>query len=149
MSKVPRLFWLVLAAMTMAMAVKALKWFFGAGYDVREPLDWVFVATAALAVALALGVGVRGLVRAGRRQYYPPLPGEAPDGPRRRTITSSAIMLLIPLIGISSIMTTLAATDGSDPYRAGPLDWSVIVIVILSIMAMLGLAMWILTKLSK
>ncbi|MEV4242537.1 hypothetical protein AB0J63_03910 [Streptosporangium canum] len=124
MSKVPGLFWLVLAAATMAMTVKALKWFFGAGYDVREPLDWVFVATAALAVALALGAGVQGLVRVGRRQYYPPLPGEAPDGPRRRTITSSAIMLLIPLLGISSIMATLAATDGSAPHSAGPLDWS-------------------------
>ncbi|WP_031161906.1 hypothetical protein [Streptosporangium roseum] len=149
MSKVPRLFWLVLAAMTMAMTVKALKWFFGAGYDVREPLDWVFVATAALAVALALGAGVRGLVRVGRRQYYPPLPGEAPDGPRRRTITSSVSMLLIPLIGVSSIMGTLAATDGSDPHGAGPLDWGVIVLMPLSIVVVLGLGMWTLVKLSK
>ncbi|MFI7052294.1 hypothetical protein ACIBLB_09570 [Streptosporangium canum] len=108
------MFWLVPAAMTMAMAVKALKWFFGAGYDVRAPLDWVFVATAALAVVLALGASVQGLVRAGRRQYYPPLPGEAPDGPRRRTITSSAIMLLSPLLGSPAQNAELVAFGVSE-----------------------------------
>ncbi len=127
--------------MLLATMVKGFKLIYGVGYNVREPLDWVFIVTAALAVVMALAAGVRGLVKVARREYYEPRLGEAADGPRRRTLASSATMILVALVGLSSISGTLASTDGRDRYETGLLDWGVLIIPAVG-MVMLGLGVW-------
>ncbi|MFI6797129.1 hypothetical protein [Streptosporangium canum] len=128
MSKMPVWSKLALALMVLALAVKVVTLTAGATGTVRETLDWAFIVIGVLAVTPYLAAGVRGVARMRRHDYPKPLPGEAPDGPRKRMVMSSARRLCIALMGLLAISGTLRSAIEPGSYETGLLGWGVEVI---------------------
>lgn len=119
---------LALVLTVPALAVKVVTLTAGATGAVRETLDWGFIVIGVLAVTPYLAAGVRGLARVGRHDYPGPLPGEAPDGPRKRMMVSSVLRLCTALTGLFAISVTLRSAIGPGPYETGPPGWGMEVI---------------------
>ncbi|WP_156055951.1 hypothetical protein [Streptosporangium roseum] len=117
-----------LALMVLALAVKIVTLASGAAGTLRETFDWVFVVIGVLAVTPYLAAGVRGVAKVRRHEYPKPLPREAPNGPRKRTMVSSALRLCIALMGLLAISGTLRSAIEPGSYETGPLGWGMEVI---------------------
>lgn len=142
----PGPFKLLVGVLLLSAAIRVLKWMSGVDPYVRGPFDWTALVTAGLGMALALAVAVKGFRKARRHEYGEPAPGEAPDGPRNRLLMSSGTMFVVMAATLSSILSSLASTDGGDPYTAGPLDWASWASMGLIFVAILGLIAWIARK---
>ncbi|MGV9777208.1 hypothetical protein [Streptosporangium sp. NPDC003464] len=128
MTKIPMWSRMASVLMVLALALKVLTVTFWAGGTVREVLDGVFIVVGALAAALYLGAGVRGLAKARRHEYPKSFPGKAADGLRKRMVVSSALRLSIALTGLYAISGTFVSAVRSGRYGARPLGWGMEVI---------------------
>ncbi|MGW0589807.1 hypothetical protein [Streptosporangium sp. NPDC002607] len=148
MSQMLKLVKLALAVMTLALVVRVLKWIAGT-YNVREPLDWVFIAIAALGVAVALGAAVWGLFRADlERKHRAASSGEAPEKPVKYAVLSVG-MLTCAVMGLASIFMTFSSTDGGDPYSVRPIGWAGYISMALGMLMLAGMAVWATVKASR
>ncbi|MDP9864513.1 MULTISPECIES: hypothetical protein [Streptosporangium] len=148
MSQVPKLVKLTLAVMALALVVKVLKWITGI-YNVREPLDWVFIAMAALGVAAALGTAAWSLFRAGLEQKRGmPSSGEAARRPVRYGVLSGG-MVTCAMMGLASIFMTFSSTDGGDPYSVSSIGWAGYTTMALGMLMLAGMAVWTSVKVGR
>ncbi|WP_327589044.1 hypothetical protein OHA25_20040 [Nonomuraea sp. NBC_00507] len=142
LSRVPASYKVVLGVCGLLGVLYLARWLSGADAYVRGPFFWLLLGVKVIAIVLAARAALEGIRRSRRGEYPAPIPGEPVDGPRQRQRQGAVAMGSVTIPLLSSIVYMFAATEGDDPYTAGPLDLAAYATTGVMFVLMITMVIW-------